>query len=512
MKGFSMMNRNVSTIARWVVSVIDQRQIRPALPFVAASLILASCGGGGGGSSAVIAPPTYLRSQFVDAPVAGLCFSDAPSGTTGITAADGSYKYVAGDTVNFWIDGSGSGCTGSTATSATSVSLGSTLPTGATTFVLTLNQGQQAADTLTALNIGTMAAMNVAGLKLTVADVSYLNAYIASSGTSLPGAAAGSIDAFFSTVQADTTTGASNSPPAYVTAVAASASTVVSVLENTVDANFQATLAAAAPIANVTVPASGSLHFVVSASEYQQLLQPNPTTEYSSISANFRFFDGAGNAYRINSPGGSVITAANLADQTCTGTYTVNSTAPQLSQSLNCTNANNGNLYTQAIESTIAYLDASESLSTNSYTRTYTTGANAGKVFQQGVSVTTGLLLTPLSLSVLGGHTITSAGSCGADSGGTGGGSLSLTFSSDGGTVTTLCSSPSSEALSLTVSTSAVPGILEMTDSTGFIIFVGLQGGSVAVGSQLVVIQENPGVPAEGGSSQWFFLPISSLK
>ncbi len=506
------MNRNVSTMVHWVVSTIHQRQVRSALPVVAASLLLASCGGGGGGSSAVSAPPIYLQSQFVDAPVAGLCFSDAPSGTTGVTAADGSYRYVAGDTVTFWIDGSASGCTGSTATSATSVSLGSTLPTGAMTFVLTLSQGQQAADTLTALNVGTTAAMNVAGLKLTVADVSNLNAYIGSSGTSIPGAAAGSIDTFFSTVQADTTTGASNSRPAYVTAVAPSASTVVSALENTVDANLQATLAAAAPLANVTVPASGSLHFNVSASEYQQLLQPNPTTEYSSSSANFRFFDGAGNAYRINSPGGSVITAANLADQTCTGTYTVNSAAPQISQSLNCTNVNNGNLYTQAIQSTTTYQDASETLSTNSYTKTYTTGANAGKVFQQGVSVTTGLLLTPLSLSTLGGHTITSAGSCGGDSGGTGGGTLSLTFSSDGGTMTTSCSSPSSEALSLTVSTSAVPGILEMTDSTGFIIYVGLQGSSLAVGSQLVVIQENPGAPAEGGSSQWFFLPISTLK
>ena len=56
----------------------------------------------GGTSGSVI---NYSTSKFIDSAVAGLYYSSAPSSTVGTTAPDGSFKYVAGDTVTFKIGG-----------------------------------------------------------------------------------------------------------------------------------------------------------------------------------------------------------------------------------------------------------------------------------------------------------------------------------------------------------------------------------------------------------------------
>lgn len=76
--------------------------------FIAVNILalFAACGGGGGNGVFVSGPPT-LTSQFVDAPTAGLFYSSAPSGKTGITDSSGNFEFVNGDTVSVFLGGAG---------------------------------------------------------------------------------------------------------------------------------------------------------------------------------------------------------------------------------------------------------------------------------------------------------------------------------------------------------------------------------------------------------------------
>src|SRR3954470_13556284 len=63
------------------------------------ALIVAGCGGGGGGGSS--APVTGSKSGILtDAAVAGVSYATS-SGVTGVTDANGTYKFNPGDTVQF---------------------------------------------------------------------------------------------------------------------------------------------------------------------------------------------------------------------------------------------------------------------------------------------------------------------------------------------------------------------------------------------------------------------------
>ena len=158
----------------------------------ASALLIYGCGGGSSGSSTSSATPTTLSANLVDGPVKGVCYLASPSGTKGTTSATGTYNFVAGDAVSFWIDTSGTGCGATAATniSTTGISLGAVTPattaTGTTqqTFILSLSTGAQAAETLHALNHGTTANMDVSGVALPAANVSNINSYIATSGGS----------------------------------------------------------------------------------------------------------------------------------------------------------------------------------------------------------------------------------------------------------------------------------------------------------------------------------------
>lgn len=130
--------------------------------------VLAACGGGGGGGGIT---PTTQTGVFVDAPVAGLCYSAAPSGTKGSTNAAGEYGYVAGDTVTFAIPAATGNCAGTT------IALGA-VAASAQTFVLSLPNGARAAEVLNALNHGSTTAMKVDGLTVPAATVSTLADYI----------------------------------------------------------------------------------------------------------------------------------------------------------------------------------------------------------------------------------------------------------------------------------------------------------------------------------------------
>ncbi|VAW81067.1 hypothetical protein MNBD_GAMMA14-392 [hydrothermal vent metagenome] len=62
-----------------------------------AAVLLTACGGGGNNSSS----GASLTGQFVDSPVGGLRYTT--TSTSGFTAADGTFSYKAGETVQFFV-------------------------------------------------------------------------------------------------------------------------------------------------------------------------------------------------------------------------------------------------------------------------------------------------------------------------------------------------------------------------------------------------------------------------
>jgi uncharacterized protein YlzI (FlbEa/FlbD family) len=73
---------------------------------VSVMAFITACGGGGGGNVSGSGSST-LTSQFIDAPAAGLYYSSAPSGKTGITDSSGNFSYESGDTVSIFLGGAG---------------------------------------------------------------------------------------------------------------------------------------------------------------------------------------------------------------------------------------------------------------------------------------------------------------------------------------------------------------------------------------------------------------------
>lgn len=145
----------------------------------AVTALLIGCGGGGGSGSTTTSAAT-LTASFVDAPTKGLSYTASPSGLSGTTDANGSYQFQAGDTVTFTLP-----------VGSSSITIGTVTPTsGEITFVLNLAHGEQVAHVLQALNhaAGT-SNLDVSGITLSSTDSNTLNAYIASSGTILPGIA-----------------------------------------------------------------------------------------------------------------------------------------------------------------------------------------------------------------------------------------------------------------------------------------------------------------------------------
>ena len=80
------MNQATTSFAKFALSV----------SFLA---MLASCGGGGGGGGA--SSSTTYSGQFIDAPTKGLTYTSSPSGLTGTTDANGTFRFQAGDVVSF---------------------------------------------------------------------------------------------------------------------------------------------------------------------------------------------------------------------------------------------------------------------------------------------------------------------------------------------------------------------------------------------------------------------------
>ena len=471
---------------------------------------LAGClGGGGGGASGSSTTPaaTVVHSQFVDGPVAGLCYSSSPSAASGVTTATGSFNYSAGDTVTFWIDGSGNNClgTGASSTAATSILLGIKNPTGAASFVLTFDQGQQTADILTSLNVGSsISNMNLAGIVVPGNIVTQLNTYISGAGT-LPTSAAGSIDAFFNSVQLSVLSFGTNVAPTFATPIASSVSTTVSLLENAVNAAINqttanlATIVTTAPAVNFTI-STPLLRFAQSSNVYT--LPLSSSTIYASIGANFMYFDGNNGVQRIEAQ--PYNSAFNSSIYQMSGTYTTPA-SNAFSFTLNKTNVNNSQPFTQVNNPTVTYDDGSEILSHGTFTKTYTgtSSVSPNQTFVSGNFTSTGRILTPISPTILSGHTLGLANGC------------TLTFTAIGGGTTVTqnktCAGSATIYPPVTISSVAnIPGLIQMTEpSTGYTSFRGLIGPlSAGSNSRFVTIQVNPGTGSLYSGTPWTFNPF----
>ncbi len=439
-------------------------------------------------------------SVFQDAPVQGLCYSTSPSATA--TAAPtnlaGQFLYQPGDNVTFWIDGTGGGCTGTTATGSYSVTLGNLTPTGSVTSVLALPGGAQVADTLTALNVGTASLINVSGLQLQGADIGLLSQYIKDQGYNYNDGTY-SIDALFNGVQNDTVLAGSLAPPPFVTPVASSASTYTSVLDLAVVQNLLATDAALpGQPTTFAIPSGGLLLFEVLDDQYTcgtPAACGPADVSYTINDAEITWLDGSGNAMQLYNPGLLQNTGVTLADVTGTGTY-------QVSGNTLTVNTTGSDLYTgdtdRYIETrTLNYRDSGKLIQSLSYVDTYTSGANIGSVFTRGSAAVNSTILTPLTPGMLAGHSITFAsGGCPNDE-------QTISFAGSASSVT---SSDTCGGNPLTLVQSSVPGILLGTDSTGFTIFVGLRGAGLQVGASIVQIQVqlgSQGLNGNGNPQQW---------
>ncbi len=446
-------------------------------------------------------------SRFIDAPVQGLCYGNRPSATGKdlTTNVNGQFLYDVGDVVLFWIDGSGGGCTGTSSSTTTSVNLGYLTPTGSESSVLALSGGLEAAAALTALNVGSAAVMNVSDLVVRPSDAANLSKFIKNEGAALPASASGSIDTFFNGVQADTVLASGGTAPKFVTPVATNPVVTTSVLENSVAGNLL-TLFGSLPgqPTSISIPASGQLKFTMRTSRYTCPLCAAPATVFTSDSASFEYFDGAGHVTRINNPGVDVIANTGLSDEAESGTYTVNENV--LSKSLTGTSASNGDTYLLTDAITANYSDAITSLgsSPTPFTYTYTSGPNSGKVFKTGISVLDSMDLTPLTLPMLPGKTIatTAAGCPNAEN--------IMTFVGVGSGPSSVTLSQSCGGLPVTLTPTAIPGLLEGTDTSGYTIYFGLFGSGLVAGAQFIQIQESAGSLGASGNGNPFQWNISN--
>ena len=76
-------------------------KIIKSLAVISMLFLLAACGGGGDGGNG--GATQELTGQFIDSAVTGLYYEASPSGLTGTTDASGTFKYKAGDTIEFYV-------------------------------------------------------------------------------------------------------------------------------------------------------------------------------------------------------------------------------------------------------------------------------------------------------------------------------------------------------------------------------------------------------------------------
>lgn len=143
-------------------------------------MVFSGCGGGSGSTGNPVVAATTYSGQFIDAPTKGLGYTTTPSGLSGTTDDNGTFKFQSGDTVSFFIP-----------TSSGNIDIGSAKPVTPSAnsevsilHVTTMDNGRQIAQTLQSLGGtgSTIDVSNVAGVSAD--DVAKIKDYIATGGAS----------------------------------------------------------------------------------------------------------------------------------------------------------------------------------------------------------------------------------------------------------------------------------------------------------------------------------------
>ena len=484
--------------------------------------VLASCGGGADSGMAGSGGTATFSSTLNDAPVKGVCYMSQPSGLHGVTDASGSYSFKSGDSVSYWINLDGTGCNSTLPTSTNGVSLGAASPNGNAhqTFILSLSEGAQVAETLQALNHGSVSSMDVGGE--TIADttkVSSLNAYISSNGASQ--ATSSAIVTLFQGVQGAATFGGNPITPALPVASTFQLDVVTALISTA------STGLGTAPT-TVTYPAN-RLNFNVTSGSFVRSgctvsANNNPTPSYST-SGGISWFDGAGSGIRIrpmlpnvgtNTPNISTYapTALEGPREQVAFTYTasgntLNKISPSIYQQGGVSPIS---IASSTDVSAVQYDDGHGAVYSGTSTKTYNNSAPNVSNNRDGCTDTdtfTGadLRLTPLTLAMLANRVVTIAAP------GCTNGTATLTFNSTGTASSSTCSS----GQPTWAASANVPGILIRTFPTasagdGSILYVGLDGPSVAAGSALVFVTENDGSGGGSNYPNWGRLQITAVQ
>lgn len=465
------------------------QRLRLGIALVAVATAGACGGGGGGGGSSSSSTSSVTPSAAVlnDAPVKGVCYSASPSGLHGVTDAAGTYQYQAGDNVSFWIDVSGAGCgtTPANHTSTTAIALGSVIPgtaaagTTVQSFVLSLETGPQAAETLQALNHGSASSMDVSGIVLPATQVTNVNTYIAAAGDTTLVSGTPTVDQLFYDAQQNATV--ASTPLAPTIPIASGSTTFAETVVN----NLATTVASGlgpAPT-TVTIPANRIVFSTSSGLDTQGAV----TTPFAR--AAILYFDGSGTGTRFVKPASlTTITTANLATAigniTQPFTYSISGNVVSKDITIN----NNGSPVGSISDSTtIQYVDDHGAFFSGSSTKTVSATITNSTYTGSNIS------LTPLTLAMLAGKSVTlEAPDCA-------GGKAVMTFSADGTTAPSDCGGTQ------TFADSSVPGILLATSALGVqagndgsILLLGLDGATVSAGSAFAVITLNNGDTGSG--------------
>ncbi len=361
--------------------------------------------------------------------------------------------------------------------------------TSVQTFILAMDTGPQAAQVLQALNHGTTSSMDVSGITLPAAQVTNLNTYLAAGGDTSRVSGTPSVQTLFSATQTAATVGGAPLGPLATLPV-------TSTFEATVSTNLATTVASGlgVPPSTITIPAN-RLNFGSSSGTQTT---SSVTTAFNG--AAITWFDGNGVGRRFVSPnvGLKTITTTNIANYVGSFTQPFNYSISGNVVSKNTTINNVAG--TTAVGSisdtnTIAYTDDHGSFFSGASTKTITSPSSTTTNVYSGSNIR----LTPLTLSMLAGKTLTLAGA------GCPNGITTNIFSSDALFVqNTNCGPNGGTGEIRTNAPSSIPGIL-MSSSTGgvqpdgSIILIGLDGPSVAVGSTLVVLTLNDGTVGANG-------------
>ena len=424
--------------------------------FAACAMLLFSCGGGGGYGGGGGGGSGNLNGQLLDAYVQGVDYTSSGAGTTtltGTTNVNGNFSYQTGQTTTFSLPVGAGGA----------IALGSVQPVAnasgfTVVFVGGMNNSLEVAQVLQSLNYsGSASQINVSGLTLTSTDVTNLEDFITSGGTSFGSAAT------YTAMMTQAQTDAQSAMAGLTFVYPGGASTTQAA------ANLATAAGNLSPPAALNVP---GLYF------YQEVATSVGASPVSADLAGMDQFvagmggNGAGTFAGIDAAG-----TAGTASSLNTGTYSVSGDV------LTDTHVN-GSGQTVVTAVTVDYQNPEEILFTWTQTVASTETATAtGNAYA----------LSSIAVSTLAGRTITFAGFAGGKCA-TSGASPVVAFSATGQSYNRYCSNDMTTIIgSGTVAAAsgfggAQPSPLQITDTpagaaASNTLLMALVSGSIAAGS-----------------------------